>query len=386
VRSRADRKEHGNDIVHKIRADHVGSLLRPKTLLDARAAHSRGEIGDEALTVAEDEAILGALELQRSAGIGIYSDGEFRRASWVAGLYDAGEGLEPFDDPGYEALKTRWKGPGQDEANSELPIPSLGVARRLKLKRRITGQETPFLGRHAPGPFKATMPSPSIYARLYRPGMSEGAYGTMQAFIDDLVRIYQDEVEAQIADGAAYVQLDSLRYAQLFARESMGQLLFDQDPDEVLEQTIAADSAVLTHAKSKGAVTAIHICRGNHRSAWVGTGGYEPVAERVFAEVETDRFLLEFDDERSGGFEPLRFLPKGKTAVLGLVTTKRPELEDRDALRRRIDEAASYADIDDLALSPQCGFASTYLGNLLTEDDEKRKLELVVETAHSVWG
>jgi 5-methyltetrahydropteroyltriglutamate--homocysteine methyltransferase len=369
-----------------IRADHVGSLLRPRALLDARAAHARGAIGPEQLATAEDQAILEAIRMQKAAGVGILTDGEFRRTTWVSGFYEAAEGLEAYDDPGYGEVKRRWKGPGEAQANAELPIPSLAVARKVRLKRRITGAETGFLGRYAGAPFKATMPSPSIYARLYKPGVSEAAYPTLQAFIDELVEIFRAEVEGQVADGVSYVQLDSLRYAQLFAGEHMATLLYGQDPGEALGQTIAADNAVLSHARARGAVTAIHICRGNHRSAWVGEGGYEPIAERLFEEAQADRFLLEFDDARSGGFEPLRFLPKGKIAVLGLVTTKTPLLEDPDMLRRRIDEAARFTDLENLALSPQCGFASTYLGNLLTQDDQKRKLELVADVARRVWG
>ena len=151
-------------------------------------------------------------------------------------------------------------------------------------------------------------------------------------------------------------------------------------------EAVAADNAVLARAKARGAVTGVHICRGNHRSAWAASGGYEPIAERLFGEISADRLLLEFDDERSGSFEPLRYVPRGKTVVLGLITTKTPALEDPDMLRRRVDEAAKYIDLEDLAISPQCGFASTYLGNLLTEDDEKRKLELVAETARLIWG
>jgi 5-methyltetrahydropteroyltriglutamate--homocysteine methyltransferase len=166
----------------------------------------------------------------------------------------------------------------------------------------------------------------------------------------------------------------------------MAELFGEADPDEVIDQTVRADNAVLARAKAGGAITALHICRGNHRSAWTAAGGYEPIAERVFAECEVDRFLLEFDDERSGGFEPLRFVPKGRTVMLGLITTKTPELEDPDMLIRRVDEAAKYLDLDELALGPQCGFASTYLGNLLTEDDEKRKLALVADTARRIWG
>ncbi len=362
-------------------ADHVGSLLRPKSLLDARAAHEKGHISSEQLATAEDQAILHALRLQKEAGVDVLSDGEFRRASWVAGLYDAAEGLAPGED---HRPRGMWKGPGAEKANEDLPIPSVVVKSKLKLKGRITGRESAFMGKYAEGPFKVTMPGPTIYMNLYQEGVSEAAYPDRQAFLDDLVGVYKAEVRAQVADGAAYVQLDSLRYTYVITR--LGQTMTDIPPEQVLEEAISSDNAVLTEAKAAGATTAIHICRGNHRSAWAGEGGYGPVAERLFSEVAADRFLLEFDDERSGGFEPLRHVPKGKTVVLGLITTKTPQLEDKDALRRRVDEAARYVDLENLAISPQCGFASTYLGNLLTEDEEKRKLELVADTARSIWG
>ncbi len=365
----------------KIRADHVGSLLRPRALLDARAAHGRGDLSGEALTAAEDQAILDVLDLQKSAGVEILSDGEFRRESWLGGLYDAAEGLVAGTPRAFAGM---WRGPGAAEANEELPIPALAADRRLKLRRRITGAETAFLGRRSPGPFKITMPGPTMYLSLFRPGVSEPAYADSQALLDDLVAIYQDEVEAQVDDGAAYIQLDSLRYTHIIGHRT--DMLGDITPQAAMKAAIDSDNAVLARAKAKGAVTAVHMCRGNHRSAWAAQGGYDAVAETLFPQIQADRLLLEFDDERSGGFEPLRFVPKGKTVVLGLITTKTPQLEDQDLLRRRIDEAAKYVDLDDLALSPQCGFASTYLGNLLTEDDEKRKLELVGQTARKVWN
>jgi 5-methyltetrahydropteroyltriglutamate--homocysteine methyltransferase len=220
---------------------------------------------------------------------------------------------------------------------------------------------------------------------MFDPGSFEVVYDDRQAMLDDLVGIYVSEVEAQVAEGAKYIQLDSLRYTQAISGFApSGEAI--SDPDLVVRQTIDADNAVLRRARAGGATTAVHVCRGNHRSAWAMTGAYDAVAERLLNEVETDRFLLEYDDERSGGFEPLRFTPKGKIVVLGLVTTKVGALEDADALARRIDEAAKFAPLEQLALSPQCGFASTYKGNLLTEDDQKRKLELVAETARRVWG
>ena len=364
------------------KADHVGSLLRPQALLEVRAAHERGEIGDEALKAAEDKAVLKVLQLQREAGVEVYTDGEFRRESWLGGLYAAAVGLVPGDDG--RPRSGVWQGPGKDEANRNLPIPPRVLHGRLKLKGRFTAEESGYLAAHAPGPFKVTMPGPTMYTSLYRQDAPDTGYPDRHAFLAHLVELYQAEVEGQTRDGAAYVQLDSLRYTHVLGgfRARWG----DYPAEEALDEAVRCDNAVLAQAKAGGAVTGVHMCRGNHRSAWAMEGGYEPIAERVFAGIEADRLLLEFDDARSGGFEPLRFVPRGKTVVLGLVTTKTPELEDKDHLRRRVDEASKYVPLEHLALSPQCGFASTYLGNLLTEDDEKRKLQLVAETARSIWG
>ena len=366
----------------QFRADHVGSLLRPQSLLDARAAHARGELDDDALKAAEDTAIRDVLQMQKDAGVDVYSDGEFRRSSWLDALYEAADGLEPSGRDQYAHID--WRGPGSDEAMSDLPIPSMVVKRRLGLKKRLTEGEGPFLCGCSPGPFKVTMPGPTMYMGVYDPEASAGAYHDRQDFLRDLVAIYGEEVEAQVDDGAAYVQLDSLRYMQVIT--GMQEMWGGLTAEALIDEAVASDNAVLARAKAKGATTAVHICRGNHRSAWAGSGSYEAVAERLFSTIAADRLLLEFDDERSGGFEPLRYVPKGKTVVLGLVTTKVPTLEDRDLLRRRVDQAAKYVDLENLAISPQCGFASTYLGNLLTEDEEKRKLELVSETARAIWG
>jgi len=368
---------------HVVRADHVGSLLRPKFLLESRQARADGRITQGELREAEDAAIMRVLDLQRRSGIGVYTDGEYRRTSWVSGLPEVLKGVRATQrqrlPPG------AWKGVGEAEANAELPIGALATTGKLRAKTRFTCAETAFLKANAPGPYKITMPSPTIQMNMFEPGNEMPGYTSRQVLLDDLVAIYQAEVDGQIDDGAAYIQLDSLRYSQVIAGfNPNGEVM--SDPDEIVGQTIAADNAVLSRATAKGVTTGVHICRGNHRSAWVMSGGYDTVAERLLNEVQTDRFLLEYDDERSVGFEPLRFTPKGKIVVLGLVTTKVGALEDADLLRRRVDEAAKYVPLEQLALSPQCGFASTFRGNLLTEDDEKRKLALVAETARKIWG
>ena len=363
------------------RADHVGSLLRPQALLDAWDAHERGEVSGEQLNEIEDQAILRVLKLQRDSGIDVATDGEYRRLSWLSNLHDACDGLSRKDEPGYPPF---WHGPGETIANAEMPVKAIVCTGKLKARQRLCGHETPFLAKHAGMAFKTSLAAPTMHLNLYAEGVTDKIYPTIQAYVDAIVAIYQDEVDALLMDGLRYFQLDTLRYCQIIGGRD--EMLNGQTHKEAAEQTLNADNAVLARAKAGGAVTAIHICRGNHRSAWAMQGSYEEVAEDLFTRTEADRLLLEYDDERSGGFEPLRFVPKGKTVVLGLITTKVPQLEDQDMLRRRVDEAARYVPLDQLALSPQCGFASTHMGNLLTEDEERRKLELVANTARKIWG
>lgn len=366
------------------RADHVGSLLRPKRLLDARRAFDEGKMSREKLTEVEDQSVRDVLAMQKSTGIDILSDGEFRRASWMDSPFAALEGLEPRTASRFD--KPLWKGKGAKEANEAMPISWAMVTDKVKLKHSITGHETAFLKQNAPGPYKITMPGPTMLLNLYEPGVSSRVYPTRQDFLDDVVRVYQKEVDAQIADGASYIQLDSLRYAMALSGFP-GPVEDDMsDVKGIVAQAIAADNAVLARCKGKNVVTGVHICRGNHRSAWLMEGSYDVVAEQLFTDVQTDRFLLEYDDARSGGFEPLRFVPKGKIVVLGLVTTRTGALESQEALMRRVDEASRHLPLEQLALCPQCGFASTELGNLLSEDEERRKLELVATTARRIWG
>jgi 5-methyltetrahydropteroyltriglutamate--homocysteine methyltransferase len=367
------------------RADQIGSLLRPPALLEQRRAFAAGHIGLEALRAAEDTAILAVLVLQRRTGIGVVTDGEFRRSSFLGGMFENLRGLEKSDAPAAAALKPLWRGPGESVARADSGVPAIRVAAKLSAAGRFAQLEARFLKQHAGGIFKITLPSPHMLMHLHQPGVTDSVYATREEMLADLIHICESEVDGLMSDGVPYLQLDSLRYTDLIdeqRKQKWRSLGFDQ----VLSETIAADNAVLGRAKRPGVIRGVHMCRGNHRSAWAGTGGYESVAERLFTELDTDRFLLEFDDERSGGFEPLRFVPTGKMVVLGLVTTKTGALESIDELRRRIDAAARYIPLESLALSPQCGFASTELGNLLSEEDEARKLELVAETARRVWG
>jgi 5-methyltetrahydropteroyltriglutamate--homocysteine methyltransferase len=254
--------------------------------------------------------------------------------------------------------------------------------------RRLSEHESGFLKAHAAGPYKITLPAPSyVVARGYKPGVSTAAYPTRGDLLRDVVKIYQAEIGALVAEGVPYIQLDNPHYPDYIEEGRRAQWrAIGIDPDQALQEDVAADSAAFEGVDPRLVTRALHICRGNGRSAWHSSGGYERIAETVFGKLDVDVFLLEYDSDRAGGFEPLRFLPRGKTAVLGLVTTKAGDLEDRDVLRRRIDEASRHAAIEDLALSPQCGFASMSQGNLVSWDEQRRKLELVVETARSVWA
>jgi 5-methyltetrahydropteroyltriglutamate--homocysteine methyltransferase len=375
------------------RADHVGSLLRPPELIQARADHAEGRVSADQLHQAEDAAVLKALDLQREVGISVFTEGEYRRPAWSAAIRLAVEGLVPDTVQPTVRLLGAWQGPSSDLANTALATPAgaqpMVVGGKLRQVRRIAGAESAFLSRHAPGPWKITMPGPiSAAGQLYKPGLSEAFYPTRADLVDELIGMQRREIAALVDEGMSYLQLDSLHYVERVADTTIRPRMIaeGEDPDAYLDALIAADNAVLAGARRDGLTVGLHMCRGNNRSAWHAEGSYEAIAEKAFNLLDVDRFLLEYDTDRAGGFEPLRFVPAGKMVVLGLVSSKEPALESVDALRRRIDEAAKYVPIDRLAISPQCGFASTVLGNLLTWDQMRAKLERVVETAHAVWG
>jgi 5-methyltetrahydropteroyltriglutamate--homocysteine methyltransferase len=361
------------------RADHVGSLLRPKEVLDARAAHAERRLELEGLREIEDRAILAALELQRQAGVDVYTDGEYRRGAWQTDMAEAVEGFVP------EHTVMEWYGPG---ATSEGASEAQVVGGRLKQRRRLTAHESGFLKQHAPGPFKITIPSASTFRDAsWKPSLSDQFYADRSELLWDLVGIAREEIKALVQEGVPYVQVDAPRlsyYVDPRIRAKMQQNGID--PDRALEEAIEAENACLEGVDRERVTLGFHLCRGNSRSRWRAEGGYDPIAEKVFGSLRHDRFLLEYDTERAGGFEPLRFVPKGKTVVLGLITTKQGTLESKDALMRRIEEATKYLPLEHLALSPQCGFASVAEGNLLSPDDQRRKLELLAETARTVWG
>jgi 5-methyltetrahydropteroyltriglutamate--homocysteine methyltransferase len=361
------------------RADQVGSFLRPAELLEARAAVPADA---ERLRAIEDRHIRRVLARQQELGFDVFTDGELRRKNFMSDFTDAVEGF----DHGAAMART-WQGSG---AAATAPVSSVTgiVTARLRAVRRLTGHELPFLRAHSPGAIKMTLPSATQFPAIaYQRGVTDRVYPTRSDFLRDVVAILADEVRALADAGVHYLQIDAPRYSYYvdpkwreYIRTEMG-----QDPDTALDEAIRADNATLRGARRAGVTRAIHLCRGNNRSHWYASGGYDPIAEKLFGTLEVDRFLLEYDDERSGTFEPLRFVPRGKTVVLGLVSSKHPRLESGPGLVRQIEAAARYVPLDDLALSPQCGFASTMEGNLLSEDDQWAKLRLVVETARQVW-
>jgi 5-methyltetrahydropteroyltriglutamate--homocysteine methyltransferase len=371
------------------RADQIGSFLRPANLLAARADHDAGRIDAAQLKAIEDQAILGVLEMQQQVGIDVYSDGEFRRSWFSSAFADSIEGIVTDPDATFTPA---WQGEYGEQADAVAASIGFGeqiVASKLRQVRRFTAHESEFLQQHAPGPFKMTLPGVMTRAATwYRPGITDRFYPTRDDLVYEIAGMLRNEVRALIEEGVSYIQLDSLRYVIQLSDEPTRQRLIasGEDVEALLDETIAVDNFVLQEARGAGATIALHMCRGNNRSAWRSQGGYEAIAEKAFSQLNVDRFLLEYDTERAGGFEPLRFVPNDKMVVLGLISSKDPRLESQDALRRRIDEAARYVPLENLALSPQCGFASTAPGNQLTHDEQRRKLELVVETARQVWG
>jgi 5-methyltetrahydropteroyltriglutamate--homocysteine methyltransferase len=372
------------------RADHVGSFLRPPSVKDAHAAYARGELPLEQLREIEDAAILEVIELQRQVGIDVLSDGEFRRGGWSGDFMDAVEGFLR-GAPAVSVFNTeRGNDPGQQSGG---PVRRI-IGEKLRLKHRLTEHEARFMQAHVPGRFKMTMPAASyVLARGYRPDITDKVYGSRAAALHDVASIIRAEIQALADEGVAYIQLDNPHYPDYVVEERNAQWrAVGVDPESALQEDIAADNFALNGVDRDRAVLAMHLCRGNggrgpdQPAGWHTAGGYDAIAEQVFGGLEVDRFLLEYDSERAGGFEPLRFIPRGKTVVLGLVTTKSGSLESQDLLLRRIDEASRFVAVEDLSLSPQCGFASTIAGNPVTLDEQRRKLELVVDTARRVWG
>jgi 5-methyltetrahydropteroyltriglutamate--homocysteine methyltransferase len=365
------------------RADHVGSLLRPQSLLDARAAFEAGRIGPDELRAAEDEAIRDAVTLQREVGLQSATDGEFRRATWhMDFIYQLG-GIEHA--PGDMKVEFR-----NEAGTVEWTPAALNVSEKVHLDHTIFGEAFEFLqGVVDPGQTpKLTIPSPNmVHYRGGRAAVDERIYPDMDEFWIDLCAAYADELRALGDLGCTYLQFDDTSLAYLNDPRQREQIRERGagDVEHLHEQYVRNINRAL-EGRPPGMAVTTHLCRGNFRSSWAAEGGYDYVAEALFGGLGVDGFFLEYDDARSGGFEPLRFVPEGKYVVLGLVTTKRGELESKDLLKRRIEEAARYVPIEQLCLSPQCGFSSTVEGNTLTADEQRAKLELVVETAAEVWG
>jgi 5-methyltetrahydropteroyltriglutamate--homocysteine methyltransferase len=365
------------------RADHVGSLLRPPELLSAREEFAAGRINAEDLRRVEDDAIRDVVALQRDAGLQSATDGEFRRATWhMDFIYQLG-GIEQA--PG--DLKVQFRNP---EGTVEWTPAALHVTQKLHLNHTIFAEAYEFLAKTvtADQTPKLTIPSPNmVHYRGGRAAVDERIYPDMGGFWEDLCAAYADELRALGELGCTYLQFDDTSLAYLNDPRQREEIAArgTSDVEHLHEQYVRNINRAL-EGRPDGMTVTTHLCRGNFRSSWAAEGGYDFVAEALFGGLGVDGFFLEYDDPRSGGFEPLRFVPKGKYVVLGLVTTKRGELESKDLLKRRIDEAAQYVPIEQLCLSPQCGFSSTVEGNALTREEQLAKLELIVETAAEVWG
>jgi len=360
--------------VNHFRADHIGSLLRPSELVAARHAHAPAE----QIRALEDRHVLRLLDRQREVGLDVVTDGELRRANFMSDLTDAVDGFDTGD-----SVARTWHGEGA-------PVSSVTgiVVKKLVQRRALTEAELPFLQAHATGACKLTLPSATQFPAIaYKRGITDRAYPSHSDLLWDIAEIIKGEMRRLAEAGVPYLQIDAPRYSYYIDPKWRAWLTSELgiDPDAALDEAIRVDNACFDAARRSGVTLGIHLCRGNNRSHWYAEGGYDAIAEKLFAELRVDRFLLEYDDDRSGTFEPLRFVPRGKLVVLGLVSSKLAALESAPALRRRIEEASRYVPLDELALSPQCGFASTMEGNLVSEADQWAKLALVAETARAVW-
>ena len=363
--------------VPPFRADHVGSLLRPAALKDARTRHARGEISKEDLRAAEDTAIETVIDKQAAVGLRSATDGEFRRAMWHFDFLERLDGVESFAaDHGIA-----FRGGIETERKGLRVIGKVGFSTHPML------DHFRFLQQHTHATAKMTIPSPSVlHFRGGRKAVSQDVYPDMEEFYHDLGVAYAGAVQAFADAGCRYLQLDETNLAYLCDSEQRENLAArGDDPDRLPGIYARMLNTAIENRPPDMAVT-MHLCRGNFRSSWIAQGGYEPIAELLFNGISVNGYFMEFDTERAGGFEPLRFVPKGKTVVLGLVTSKSGQLESKDEIKRGIDQAAKYMDLGQLCLSPQCGFASTEEGNVLAEDEQWAKLARIVEVAHEVWG
>jgi 5-methyltetrahydropteroyltriglutamate--homocysteine methyltransferase len=356
-------------------SDVVGSLLRPAYLKEARGLFAAGRLTDAEFKHTEDRAVDESIDLQIQAGIEVITDGEMRRYAFYGHLIDCVDG---FDRHG------GWAIPFRDEKGERLVLARPVVVSKLRKKRPLCAEEFTYVRARTKHHAKTTIISAQQAAAYYDSNKSAGAYATVEAYLADLIDILRDEVAELIRLGCMYIQIDSPQYTALLDPQLReGYRLRGNDPDRLLDLSIEMDNAVI--GDHPGVTFGLHLCRGNNQSKFYAEGDYGPIA-RVFRNSKFQRFLLEYDDERSGGFEPLRQVPEDRAVVLGLVSSKKPQLETKQELRKRIEAAATYISLERLALSPQCGFASTMEGNLVTLADQQAKLRLVTETAQEVWG
>ena len=358
-----------------VRAEVVGSLLRPDFLVAARRRLESGEMGPPRFKEIEDRAVDEAIELQTSAGIDVITDGEQRRYAFFGHLVDSMAGFDKFGG---------WAIPFHDETGEQLVFKRPVVVEKLRPLRNMAAEEFTYLRASTTVPAKVTMISAQQAAAYYDPEKSKSAYATRDAYLADVVELSRREVDELVRLGCTYIQIDAPQYAALLDPELReGYRQRGSDPEKLIDTCIEMDNAII--GGHPEVTFAMHICRGNNQSKFYAAGDYEPIA-RIFEKTRFNRFLLEYDDDRSGGFGPLKHVPEDRVVVLGLVTSKKPTLESEDELKRRIEEASRFIPLDRLALSPQCGFASTLEGNRLTPDDQRRKLELVGQVSRAVWG
>jgi 5-methyltetrahydropteroyltriglutamate--homocysteine methyltransferase len=359
------------------RAEVVGSLLRPDYLKLAWERFDRHEIGEDELATVQDRAALEAIKVQEDAGLDVITDGEVRRRFW----FDPLTASLGYNYQESAPVPFHGKGDRPAEAPPKLPV----VTERLRVVENLPLREYTFVRDHSSTPTKTTIAGMTYASVLWVPEKSAGAYRNRDEYMAHAVALMKEMVAGVVAAGTNYVQLDSPRYTHMVSEEGRANLLrLGIDIETWLAEMIAFDNELITAFPD--VTFAVHLCRGNHRSMWSVEGAYDAIAEQLFNGLKVDRILAEYDSPRSGTFAPLRFVPQDKVVVLGLITSKEPELEDADQLKNRIDEAAALIPLDRLALSPQCGFASTMPGNLVSFDDQRAKLELVARVAREVWG
>jgi 5-methyltetrahydropteroyltriglutamate--homocysteine methyltransferase len=359
----------------EVRAEVVGSLLRPDYLASARKRLEGGEIEPAEFKKIEDRAVEAAIELQTGSGIDVITDGEQRRYAFYGHLVDSMAGFDKLGG---------WAIPFRDESGEQLILKRPVVVEKLKPLRNMCAEEFTYLRARTEKPAKVTMLSAQQAAAYYDPDKSKAAYTTRDAYLSDVVDLSRREVDELVRLGCTYIQIDAPQYAALLdpaLRE--GYQRRGSDPEKLIDTCIEMDNAIIDGHPE--VTFGLHICRGNNQSRFYAEGDYGPIA-RIFQKTHFNRFLLEYDDQRSGGFEPLRHVPEDRVVVLGLITTKKPRLEPEDELKRRIDEASRYVPLERLALSPQCGFASTMEGNRISPEDQQRKLELVAMVSRAAWG